>query len=142
MSKRISQRAQAIAIQLRTNELAIGENQSRGAIPRLGLLRKCGQRAAHIARKQGILLKGRRNHGEHGFFGRQTFEEAKLESIIETRGITDVLFKKREPRAHGEARAEFGGFGTKPAAVRRSEEHTSELQSLTNLVCRLLLEKK
>src|SRR5262249_58968489 len=36
---------------------------------------------------------------------------------------------------------------TKPsAAIRtsssRSEEHTSELQSLTNLVCRLLLDKK
>src|SRR5258706_1601485 len=36
----------------------------------------------------------------------------------------------------------------RPAAFRagrrksRSEEHTSELQSLTNLVCRLLLEKK
>src|SRR5437016_11763920 len=29
-----------------------------------------------------------------------------------------------------------------PAAKGRSEEHTSELQSLTNLVCRLLLEKK
>ena len=28
------------------------------------------------------------------------------------------------------------------AAEARSEEHTSELQSLTNLVCRLLLEKK
>src|SRR5258706_2846662 len=28
------------------------------------------------------------------------------------------------------------------SATRRSEEHTSELQSLTNLVCRLLLEKK
>src|SRR5438046_5634357 len=27
-------------------------------------------------------------------------------------------------------------------ATTRSEEHTSELQSLTNLVCRLLLEKK
>src|SRR5437016_6487923 len=27
-------------------------------------------------------------------------------------------------------------------AIHRSEEHTSELQSLTNLVCRLLLEKK
>src|SRR5437016_10471261 len=26
--------------------------------------------------------------------------------------------------------------------VKRSEEHTSELQSLTKLVCRLLLEKK
>src|SRR5438093_11097959 len=29
-----------------------------------------------------------------------------------------------------------------PASQARSEEHTSELQSLTNLVCRLLLEKK
>src|SRR5258706_4113730 len=28
------------------------------------------------------------------------------------------------------------------AGVERSEEHTSELQSLTNLVCRLLLEKQ
>src|SRR5258706_13987767 len=28
------------------------------------------------------------------------------------------------------------------AGAHRSEEHTSELQSLTNLVCRLLLEKK
>src|SRR5258706_6939768 len=27
-------------------------------------------------------------------------------------------------------------------AFTRSEEHTSELQSLTNIVCRLLLEKK
>src|SRR5438046_4777493 len=32
--------------------------------------------------------------------------------------------------------------GGRPAPDRRSEEHTSELQSLTNLVCRLLLEKK
>src|SRR5258706_11948890 len=33
-------------------------------------------------------------------------------------------------------------FPTFHAAMDRSEEHTSELQSLTNLVCRLLLEKK
>src|SRR2546430_6535683 len=35
--------------------------------------------------------------------------------------------------------------GVSPAgdrALRRSEEHTSELQSQSNLVCRLLLEKK
>src|SRR5438046_5635551 len=31
---------------------------------------------------------------------------------------------------------------TAARAMPRSEEHTSELQSLTNLVCRLLLEKK
>src|SRR5262249_62198714 len=30
----------------------------------------------------------------------------------------------------------------KVSGSERSEEHTSELQSLTNLVCRLLLEKK
>src|SRR5262249_60839126 len=32
--------------------------------------------------------------------------------------------------------------GRNPSHRVRSEEHTSELQSLTNLVCRLLLEKK
>src|SRR2546430_15301741 len=37
-------------------------------------------------------------------------------------------------RADGEARSRDGR--------RRSEEHTSELQSQSNLVCRLLLEKK
>src|SRR5215213_11678959 len=40
-----------------------------------------------------------------------------------------------------------GPSGTSTSCARRtsrarSEEHTSELQSLTNLVCRLLLEKK
>src|SRR5256885_13341205 len=34
----------------------------------------------------------------------------------------------------------FGSGG--PRAFQRSEEHTSELQSPCNLVCRLLLEKK
>src|SRR5687767_15598895 len=35
-----------------------------------------------------------------------------------------------------------GAAGGRAPAVRRSEEHTSELQSLAYLVCRLLLEKK
>src|SRR5437016_8094268 len=34
------------------------------------------------------------------------------------------------------------GVDLRGRACARSEEHTSELQSLTNLVCRLLLEKK
>src|SRR5690242_21433091 len=43
-----------------------------------------------------------------------------------------------EPRAiASRKRAEACGIGR-----RRSEEHTSELQSHVNLVCRLLLEKK
>src|SRR5688572_32181000 len=47
--------------------------------------------------------------------------------------------------ADADVRREVGGreevFG-KDAVGRRSEEHTSELQSQSNLVCRLLLEKK
>src|SRR3989475_12867366 len=38
-----------------------------------------------------------------------------------------------------------GGFGDGASSIHdtaRSEEHTSELQSQSNLVCRLLLEKK
>src|SRR5436853_3138906 len=34
------------------------------------------------------------------------------------------------------------GLGARGADPARSEEHTSELQSLRHLVCRLLLEKK
>src|SRR5438093_10555088 len=52
-----------------------------------------------------------------------------------------TLFRSPHPlhrRHHGfsERRAVAAG------GYLRSEEHTSELQSLTNLVCRLLLEKK
>src|SRR5256886_7148876 len=41
----------------------------------------------------------------------------------------------------GEARPDRVVRGV-PQGGRRSEEHTSELQSQSNLVCRLLLEKK
>src|SRR5688572_31403363 len=36
----------------------------------------------------------------------------------------------------------FNARAGSPGATVRSEEHTSELQSQSNLVCRLLLEKK
>src|SRR3989440_5907727 len=36
----------------------------------------------------------------------------------------------------------FPRMARQRAAIRRSEEHTSELQSRSDLVCRLLLEKK
>src|SRR2546427_9507229 len=45
--------------------------------------------------------------------------------------------RQRRARAHGTERRRRRR-GTRP----RSEEHTSELQSQSNLVCRLLLEKK
>src|SRR2546427_1036542 len=45
-----------------------------------------------------------------------------------------ILIYRAVPRREGDAR----GLGI----LARSEEHTSELQSQSNLVCRLLLEKK
>src|SRR2546421_8743570 len=41
----------------------------------------------------------------------------------------------------GSLAREIAGLGVNPARLR-SEEHTSELQSRSDLVCRLLLEKK
>src|SRR5437773_9312075 len=49
----------------------------------------------------------------------------------------DIALEKR--RVHAELERERGA---EPLADRRSEEHTSELQSHHDLVCRLLLEKK
>src|SRR5258705_8535810 len=52
-----------------------------------------------------------------------------------------ILFGHQHEIAIGELEV----FGPKRVVIRkrvRSEEHTSELQSLRHLVCRLLLEKK
>src|SRR2546427_1729063 len=53
--------------------------------------------------------------------------------------------RARLARRRPAARLHHGGQGRRflrLARVFRSEEHTSELQSQSNLVCRLLLEKK
>src|SRR5438093_5568194 len=61
-----------------------------------------------------------------------------------------ALCPKRSPSSHSRistpGRRPRNTARSKPVGLIRrrirSEEHTSELQSLTNLVCRLLLEKK
>src|SRR5262249_58578397 len=52
----------------------------------------------------------------------------------------EVRLKLQGPAAHPPG--PVFPLSAQEARDRRSEEHTSELQSLTNLVCRLLLEKK
>src|SRR5438093_6052078 len=52
--------------------------------------------------------------------------------------LPDITWKIGEPRIA----AQLQGANVRDDRALRSEEHTSELQSLTNLVCRLLLEKK
>src|SRR2546427_1084928 len=54
--------------------------------------------------------------------------------------VIDCLLKRRRWRHRGGGHPRAATVGTAPTP--RSEEHTSELQSQSNLVCRLLLEKK
>src|SRR3712207_9377691 len=58
-----------------------------------------------------------------------TLHGARLSTYSVTSPITSCLGPPRPPRID-------------PPRIRRSEEHTSELQSRQYLVCRLLLEKK
>src|SRR2546427_1489650 len=56
-----------------------------------------------------------------------------------------VTARVRQHGVMGGARVQLGDEVHRrgdPLRVERSEEHTSELQSQSNLVCRLLLEKK
>src|SRR5688572_32582115 len=50
--------------------------------------------------------------------------------------------EERGDEGGGEHAADHAGAHGAARARARSEEHTSELQSQSNLVCRLLLEKK
>src|SRR4051812_49880899 len=55
-----------------------------------------------------------------------------------------TLFRSGNELAVFDVRGDVGRVRRRPGKMReqRSEEHTSELQSHVNLVCRLLLEKK
>src|SRR2546430_9572212 len=53
-----------------------------------------------------------------------------------------TLFRSAPLSSRRSAARASGAGGDAACAAGRSEEHTSELQSQSNLVCRLLLEKK
>src|SRR2546425_9541364 len=59
---------------------------------------------------------------------------ARADEPVDQRRVRPASGRLRDP-AHADDAAQ-------PRLLRRSEEHTSELQSLAYLVCRLLLEKK
>src|SRR2546426_6984076 len=67
------------------------------------------------------------------------FSEASVLRSAKNRPVSNV--KAVSPAARG-PNAPAGGTIDDDGAATRSEEHTSELQSPCNLVCRLLLEKK
>src|SRR5436309_7564072 len=59
--------------------------------------------------------------------------------IIDAAAVAHAPARVQQHRLGGDPRAQTGR--QRPTPIR-SEEHTSELQSRENLVCRLLLEKK
>src|SRR3712207_8055965 len=70
--------------------------------------------------------------------GRSQLDGLALVSGLRVRGVVRVLVGRAVARVHVAARDR----DRRVAVHRRSEEHTSELQSRQYLVCRLLLEKK
>src|SRR2546430_10599175 len=76
-----------------------------------------------LFRSEGPVLA--EHHAARGHAGDVAPEDACQECAVR---------RRREVREHQEPDARGDGL--------RSEEHTSELQSQSNLVCRLLLEKK
>src|SRR2546427_5020379 len=55
---------------------------------------------------------------------------------------SSVIYAKPQPVEPGQFRLTRAWASQDRDDISRSEEHTSELQSQSNLVCRLLLEKK
>src|SRR5256885_5997141 len=58
------------------------------------------------------------------------------------RGVNELSVRMAEPRVYELVLRANIANPTERSDAARSEEHTSELQSPCNLVCRLLLEKK
>src|SRR3989454_6348984 len=95
--------------------------------------RRSGSRA-HTPRFPGT--PPRRRHSRAGSDGRGTCIRGNNNSSPERHS-------GGSPRRERKPRRDISLPGQNPAACKsRSEEHTSELQSPCNLVCRLLLEKK
>src|SRR5690242_21022960 len=63
---------------------------------------------------------------------------AEIDAGLQSRGIRGSDDCRDEERPS----ASIGGRNRKPVLIGRSEQHTSELQSHVNLVCRVLLEQK
>src|SRR5437899_4764212 len=82
---------------------------------------------------------------ERAIFAGELHAGDRLQSereLAEQFGVSRITVRDalRVLEARGLIRVKVGATGG--AFVARSEEHTSELQSLRHLVCRLLLEKK
>src|SRR2546427_5113168 len=80
-----------------------------------------------------------------GLRRRSALADHAVDEVVQAvdRGPVPQVARRRDAVGDGERPAEsYRDFLDYDLERRRSEEHTSELQSQSNLVCRLLLEKK
>src|SRR5438046_161147 len=86
--------------------------------------------------------------GAHGYILKDDADRNLIAAVDALRRHKPYLSPRVSEAASGAVGSDGSSFGRSsrgrltPRERERSEEHTSELQSLTNLVCRLLLEKK
>src|SRR5690606_39415042 len=69
-------------------------------------------------------------------------DEARLAASLNHQNVAQVFEVGEDLGIHYLAMEYVHGQDLRALLAKRSEEHTSELQSRENLVCRLLLEKK
>src|SRR2546430_7981218 len=88
------------------------DQQRANSLERGFQLAKIGPRAEEIARAKGAMIQAE---------GQEAYAKSLLDATLIRAPVTGTILER---------------------TAERSEEHTSELQSQSNLVCRLLLEKK
>src|SRR2546425_2714202 len=80
---------------------------------------------------------------ERRVLGRDDVEHDRLRGLLHAIELADQILDRLDPHADTPHRlSDPRVVGAAELGSDRSEEHTSELQSLAYLVCRLLLEKK
>src|SRR5690606_41769386 len=93
-----------------------------------------GQRHCCPTRRSSVLVASRKPVGAE--LSVELVEQRHAVGMVEP----GILLARVEAEGHGRAEGEGGILADVEIGRRRSEEHTSELQSRENRVCRLLLE--
>src|SRR5437016_9875496 len=117
-----------------------GERLDHRVDPLVTLKPRDGHQPTRAVREPGPRPQGARLHSlaKAPRIGDQ-MHDAKAFSVAVEAQLAEQ--RQREVAGPSAVRHEHRGTAEDDLGRARSEEHTSELQSLTNLVCRLLLEK-
>src|SRR2546428_5057164 len=99
---------------------------------------------AHTSRKNALQVHKNLCPGEAALFDKTVEETAAVAHLEDVRAVEELFqvpaFPAESVHPLLQERRDLEQFFNRPDV--RSEEHTSELQSRSDLVCRLLLEKK